>query len=139
MADGAEYQLEALQLKRDFVHADGEISSVERGYIYQANLNPIISLEQAGTRSVLVVSRDGINQNSLVVIVPLTKYTPSKKIHPSHHVVRAMKNGLTADNVIRCEQTRAIAESGLQTKRDSLSVSDIKAVDKALKITLDIY
>lgn len=113
---------------------------MKRGDIYQANLNPTIGSEQAGTRPVLIVSRNGINDSSpVVVIVPLTKYVERKKIYPSHHVVKAGINGLTADSMVKCEQIRAIAKSRLQEKRGLLSAQDLKAIDKALKITLDIY
>lgn len=113
---------------------------MKRGDIYQADLNPTVGSEQAGTRPVLVVSRDGINNSSpVVVIVPLTKYTERKKIYPSHHVIKAGSNGLSIDSIVKCEQIRAIAKSRLQAKKGSLSVSDMTAVDKALKITLDIY
>lgn len=113
---------------------------MKRGDIYQADLNPTIGSEQAGIRPVLIVSRDGINDNSpIIVIVPLTKYTSHKKIYPSHHLVKAGKNGLTVDSIIKCEQIRAIAKSRLQIRKGSLLVQDMKAVDQALKITLDIY
>lgn len=113
---------------------------MKRGDIYQANLNPTVDSEQAGIRSVLIVSRNGINDSSpVIVIVPLTKYISNKKIYPSHYVVKAVKNGLTADSIIKCEQIRAIAKSRLQVKRGSLSAQDMKAIEKALKITLDIY
>ena len=113
---------------------------MKRGDIDLANLNPTIGSEQAGTKPVLIVSRDGINDSSpVVVIVPLTTYTVNKKIYPSHHLVKAEKNGLTTDSIVKCEQIRAIAKSRLQAKRGSLSVRDMEAVDKALKITLDIY
>ena len=113
---------------------------MKRDDIYQANLNPTRGSEQTGTRSVLIVSRDAINDSSpVVVIVPLTTYTDNKKIYPSHHVVKAGKNGLTADSIVKCEQIRAIAKSRLQVKRGTLAEGDMKAIDKALKITLDIY
>ncbi|MEL7075996.1 MAG: type II toxin-antitoxin system PemK/MazF family toxin [Cyanobacteria bacterium J06648_1] len=113
---------------------------MKRGDIYQANLNPAIGSEQAGMRTVVIVSRDGINNSSpVVVIVPLTTYSDNKKIYPSHHIVKAGKNGLTADSIVKCEQIRAIAKSRLQAKRGTLAEEDIKAIAKALKITLDLY
>ncbi|WP_319421398.1 type II toxin-antitoxin system PemK/MazF family toxin [Pleurocapsa sp. FMAR1] len=103
---------------------------MKRGDIYLANLNPTIDSEQAGTRPVLIVSRDAINKSSpVVIIVPLTKYANSKRIYPSHHLIKAANNGLTTDSIAKCEQIRAIAKSRLQTKKGSLLTQDMEAID----------
>ena len=111
-----------------------------RGDIYQADLDPTQDSEQAGKRPVLIVSRDGINRSSpLVVIVPITKFTPKKKIYPSQHLVKAdSKNGLTQNSIIKCEQIRAIAKSRLSRKWGSLSEEDLAKVATALKIVLSL-
>ncbi|PSB06709.1 type II toxin-antitoxin system PemK/MazF family toxin [Pleurocapsa sp. CCALA 161] len=119
-----------------------------RGDIYQADLDPTQDSEQAGRRPILkdtashivIVSRDGINRSSpIVVVVPITKFTPEKKIYPSHHLVKATDgNGLTQDSIIKCEQIRAIAKSRLSRKWGSLSEKDLAKVDTALKIVLSL-
>lgn len=111
-----------------------------RGDIYQANLDPTRDSEQAGKRPVAIVSRDGINRSSpVVVVVPITKYTSRKKIYPSHHLVKATStNGLNQDSIIKCEQIRAIAKSRLSHKWGSLSAEDLRHVDAALKIVLSL-
>ena len=54
--------------------------SIERGQIYFINLNPVQGREQAGTRPVLVLSIDAINQLPLVVTVVVgTKGTNIKR------------------------------------------------------------
>jgi mRNA interferase MazF len=111
-----------------------------KGDIYQADLDPTKDSEQAGKRPVLIVSRDGINRSSpIVVVVPITKFTPEKKIYPSHHLVKATDgNGLTQDSIVKCEQIRAIAKSRLSRKWGSLSAEDLAQVDAALKIVLSL-
>lgn len=111
-----------------------------RGDVYQADLDPSVDSEQAGKRPVIIVSRDGINRSSpIVVVVPLTKFTPNKKIYPSHHIVKAdTANGLSLDSVTKCEQIRAISKSRLTKKRGSLSIEDITKIDAALKIVLSL-
>ncbi len=42
---------------------------MKRGEIYFVNLNPVVGREQAGTRPVLVISIDAINNLPLVVTV----------------------------------------------------------------------
>ena len=111
-----------------------------RGDVYQANLNPTESSEQAGKRPVIIVSRDGINRSSpVVVIVPLTKFLPQKKIYPSHHLVKASsENGLKIDSIAKCEQIRAIAKSRLSDKLGRINTQDIEKIDRALKIVLSL-
>lgn len=111
-----------------------------RGDIYQADLDPTQDSEQAGKRPVLIVSRDGINRSSpVVVVVPLTKFTKSKKIYPSHYLVKASTaNGLSVDSIIKCEQIRAISKSRLSKKWGSLSALDLAALDNVLKIVLSL-
>ena len=111
-----------------------------RGDVYQANLDPTQDSEQAGKRPVLIVSRDGINRSSpVVVIVPITKFTPNKRIYPSQCLVKAdSKNGLTQDSIVKCEQIRAISKSRLSRKRGSLKRESMNEVEKALKIVLSL-
>lgn len=111
-----------------------------RGDIYQANLNPTKDSEQAGRRPVAIVSRDGINRSSpVVVIVPISKFTSSNTIYPSHHLIKATSdNGLSIDSIAKCEQIRAIAKSRLSPKWGSLSVEDLAKIDTALRIVLSL-
>ena len=111
-----------------------------RGDIYQAELDPTKDSEQAGSRPTVIVSRDGINRSSsVVVIVPITKFTPRKKIYPSHHLVKATSsNGLSINSIVKCEQIRAIAKSRLSHKWGSLSAEDLAKIDVALKIVLSL-
>ena len=111
-----------------------------RGDIYQADLDPTQDSEQSGKRPVATVRRDGINRSSpVVVIVPVTKFTPDKKIYPSHHIVKAsITNGLNQDSIVKCEQIRAIAKSCLSRKWGSLSKEDLTKVEAALKIVLSL-
>lgn len=111
---------------------------MNRGDVYQANLDPTIDSEQSGNRPVIIVSRNGINRSSpVVIIVPITKYTKNKKIYPSHHLIKADRNnGLRKDSIAKCEQIRAIAKSRLGEKRGLLKQKDIAKIDEALKIVL---
>lgn len=111
-----------------------------RGDIYQADLDPTEGSEQAGKRPVIIVSRNGINRSSpVVVIVPLTKYSSRKKIYPSHHLIKASAdNGLSIDSIAKCEQIRAIAKSRLSNKLGKVNDPDREKIDRALKIVLSL-
>ena len=113
---------------------------MNRGDIYRADLDPTEGSEQSGQRPVIIVSRDGINRSSpVVVIVPLTKFLAKKKIYPSHHLVKANSdNGLDVDSIAKCEQIRAIAKSRLSRKLGNLGAEDLIKIDSALKIVLNL-
>src|SRR5438067_10264727 len=79
-----------------------------RGDVFSARLDPAEGSEQAGTRPVLVVSRDAINANSpVVVIIPLTDAANVKRTYPSHVLVPKGAGGLKMDSVAKAEQIRA--------------------------------
>lgn len=111
-----------------------------RGDIYQADLDPTKDSEQAGFRPVVIVSRNSINLSSpVVIVVPITTYTLKKKIYPSHCLIKAsIENGLARDNIVKCEQIRAITKSRLSRKWGSLESNYLMQIDAALKITLSL-
>lgn len=112
---------------------------MKRGDVYDARLSPTERSEQAGTRPVIVVSRDAINDYSpVIVIVPLTKATNVKRSYPNNVVIEKGDGGLSADSVALGGQVRAIAKSRLLRLRGSLSTSALQAVNRALRITLDL-
>ena len=112
---------------------------MRRGDVYDARLDPTEGSEQAGTRPVIVVSRDAINTNlSTVVIVPCTTYRPSRRLYPSQVPISAPDGGLTVDSVALCEQVRTIAKGRLLRHRGALSLRALSLVGRALGITLDL-
>ncbi|MEH2125562.1 type II toxin-antitoxin system PemK/MazF family toxin [Nostoc sp.] len=83
--------------------------SIERGQIYFVNLNPVLGREQAGTRPVLVLSIDAINQSPLVVTVIVgTKGTNIKRDYPTNIRVSLGDSGLLIETVFLCFQIRSL-------------------------------
>jgi len=77
---------------------------VKRGEVYESRLDPTEGSEQAGTRPVIIVSRDAINRASTVVLaVPCTTYRPGRRLYPSQVLLRAPNGGLTTDSVALAE------------------------------------
>ena len=75
--------------------------------VYLGRLDPTQDSEQAGTRPVIIVSRDAINTNLGIVIgVPCTTYRPGRRLSASRVLLRAPDGGLHADSVARCDQMR---------------------------------
>ncbi|OGF52660.1 MAG: hypothetical protein A2Z21_10095 [Candidatus Fraserbacteria bacterium RBG_16_55_9] len=108
-----------------------------RGEVYLVRLNPQEGSEQAGTRQVVVVSRDAINLHSpVIVICPLTNATHVLELYPSDVRVRAPEGGLRKDSVVLTGQVRAIAKSRLVRRLGELQPRILQQVEQALKITL---
>jgi mRNA interferase MazF len=83
--------------------------AIERGEIYYVNLSPVQGREQAGTRPVLVVSIDAINQLPLVVTVVVgTKGANVTRDYPTNVRVPAAESGLPMETVFMCFQLRSL-------------------------------
>lgn len=108
-----------------------------RGDVFSARLDPTEGSEQAGTRPVVVVSRDSINANSpVVVIVPVTDASNVKRTYPSHAYLPKNSGGLKADSVAKTEQIRAIQVSRLVGYYGRLDEKAVAQIENAIKITL---
>ena len=111
----------------------------QRGDIYDARLDPVEGSEQAGVRPVIIVSRNAINSRlTVVTTVPCTTKRPTTRIYPSRAEIQAPDGGLTVDSVVLCEQARAVSKTRLLRYRGSLSAGSMAAVDRALRIALDL-
>lgn len=112
---------------------------MRRGDVFEARLNPTEGSEQAGTRPVVIVSRDAINTNSsVVVVIPLTKAANVKRNYPNNVTVAKGEGGLTFDSVLLGGQVRAISKSRLLQQRGALTAETMQRIDHALRITLDL-
>lgn len=112
---------------------------MNRGDVYDARLSPTEGSEQAGTRPVVVVSRDAINRySSVVVVAPLTSATNVKRSYPNNVEIPAGVAGLSVNSVALTGQVRAISKTRLLRLRGSLPSDLIKEIDAALRITLDL-
>jgi mRNA interferase MazF len=112
---------------------------VRRGAVYDARLDPTSGSEQAGTRPVVIVSRDAINLSSPVVIaVPCTTYHPRRRLYPSQVLISAPEGGLDADSIALCEQVRALDKNRLVRQRGALSPTTLAQLDRALLVALDL-
>jgi mRNA interferase MazF len=110
-----------------------------RGDIFNARLDPVEGSEQAGTRPVIVVSRDSINANSpVVIVVPVTDATNVKRLYPSHAFLGQGSGGLKLDSVAKAEQIRAIRISRFVAYYGRLDRNALLQIEDAIKITLSL-
>jgi mRNA interferase MazF len=109
---------------------------VKRGEIYVGRLDPIEGSEQAGTRPVIVVSRDAINDTRRVVIVVPVTTDRGRRLLPTQVQIRSGDGGLHADSVALCEQVRALSKTRLGAYLGALAPTTMDRVDRALRLGL---
>ncbi|BAY98917.1 hypothetical protein NIES37_28950 [Tolypothrix tenuis PCC 7101] len=114
--------------------------AIERGEIYFVNLNPVQGREQSGTRPVLVLSIDAINQLPLVVTVIVgTKGTNIQRDYPTNIRVLPSDSGLPIETVFLCFQIRSLDPNRFPEKPSGkLSDSKMLEVEAAVRYCLGL-
>ncbi len=111
---------------------------VKRGFVFFADLSPVIGSEQGGFRPVLVVQNNVGNKFSPTVIVAaITSHIEKAKL-PTHVELKVRQHGLEKDSVILLEQVRTIDKQRLQQKITELDDKTMSRIDEALKISLGL-
>lgn len=111
---------------------------VKRGYIFFADLSPVVGSEQGGVRPVLIIQNDVGNKYSPTVIIAAITSQIEKAKLPTHVEVEAKEYGLEKDSVILLEQIRTIDKQRLQGKVTELDSRVMLKVSQALKISLGL-
>jgi len=106
---------------------------VNRGDVYLARLDPTEGTEQAGTRPVIIVSRDALNTGHRVVVVPCTSYK-GKRLYATHVFIQAGDGGLRTDSVALCDQVRTLSKTRLVDHWGTVSPQSLANITTALAI-----
>lgn len=111
---------------------------MNRGDVYLARLDPVEGSEQAGTRPVVIVSRNSLNDTRMhVVAVPLTRSRGSRLL-PSQIVIPEGDGGLPSESVARAEHIRVLSKTRLIRRWGALSPASMHALEDAMRITLQL-
>jgi mRNA interferase MazF len=112
--------------------------TIKRGYIYLAALDPVVGNEIAKTRPVAVISNDINNEFSgTVTVLPLTSKN-LRKIYPFEVYFGRGTGNLPKNSKVKADQIRTLDKSRLVKLIGELGVKEIKAIEKALKIHLEL-
>ena len=112
---------------------------VKRGDIFYADLSPVIGSEQGGIRPVIIIQNDIGNKYSPTVIVSAITSQINKAKLPTHVEISSVEYGLNRDSVVLLEQIRTLDKKRLKEKIGHMTDVDMKKVDKALLIILNVY
>lgn len=113
---------------------------INRGQLYYADIEeqPIGS-EQAGIRPVVILQNNlGNSYSPTIIIAPITSKVTVKAKLPTHVELQPIKKRLPKKSIILVEQIRTIDKSRLKYYIGTLNIAELKAVDCALIIALDI-
>lgn len=112
---------------------------IKRGYLYYADLSPVVGSEQGGVRPVLIIQNDIGNKYSPTVIVAAITSQINKAKLPTHIEISAHEYGLNKDSVILLEQIRTIDKKRLREKIGFLDKNMMLKVDNSLQISLGLF
>ncbi len=110
---------------------------MRQGDIWMADLNPVKGSEQAGTRPVLIISGNLLNQYAPVVIVcPLT----SSLKHYKGNVILSpnLENGLTASSEVMVYHVRSITKDRLFHRLGSVNQEVVTQLHGSLRDLLEL-
>jgi len=110
-------------------------------HIFLVSLDPTKGSEQAGTRPVLVISRERINQALPVVnVIPLTsRKSAARSIYPNEVLLSASVAGLHVDSIALCYQVRTLDKSRLEQDLGELVETNLRQqILEAIRFQLEL-
>ena len=118
------------------------MSTINKGDIYYASLDPIVGSEQNGTRPVVIIQNDiGNKYSPTVLVAPLTSRVNSKPHLPTHVLVKS--EHIKHNSIVLLEQIRVLDKSRLISYVDTLTKEEIKKLDigiiKSFNITGECF
>ena len=112
---------------------------VRRGDVFLANLDPTVGVEQAGTRTVLVVQCDLANDRiPTVTVVPLTSNLRARRFLFTV-TVSATESGLDRDSVLLVFHVRTLDKARLIRTMGQLEPQTMSRVDEAMALHLGLH
>ncbi|RJX25507.1 MAG: type II toxin-antitoxin system PemK/MazF family toxin [Dethiobacter sp.] len=108
--------------------------------IFWADLNPIKGSEQAGTRPVLVISEEAVNQAlPIVTVLCLTSHKTGRKIYPVELLLEPEDSHLPQASIAMAHQIRSISKERLGDLCGFIESADCrKKIRNVVKLYLDL-
>ncbi|MCK6553404.1 type II toxin-antitoxin system PemK/MazF family toxin [Candidatus Binatia bacterium] len=114
---------------------------MKRGDVCWADLSPRSGSEQQGRRPVVIVSRNALNQQpdwKSIIVVPVSTSEGQRARGPTAVPIPAGAGGLTRDSVALCHQITTLDRSKIQPPNGTLPPDVLAAVDRGIKVALNL-
>ena len=112
-------------------------TSILRGELYYADLNPVKGSEQGGLRPVIVLQNDVGNRFSPTTIVAALTSKVLKAKLTTHCIINPERFPMV-ESVVLLEQLRTLDKTRLQDKIGMLCDSEMQNIDTALAISVGL-
>jgi len=110
---------------------------VNRGEVWEVNLDPTLGAEIKKIRPCVIVSRDALARLPLKIIVPLTEWDPRFETAAWHVPVEATsQNGLSKKSSADTYRVRSISEDRLIRRLGVLSAPVMDKIGEGLALSL---
>jgi mRNA interferase MazF len=107
-----------------------------RGDVWLVSLDPAVGHEVQKTRPTVVVTSDIYNRhNWVVVVMPLTSHTTAEY---DQVLIEPPEGGVASTSVTLPDQIRAVDRRRLVKRLGRVSQRTLQAIDRSLKIVLDL-
>ena len=112
--------------------------NIKRGEIYLAALDPTLGREISKTRPVVIVSNDKNNVFSgTVTILPISSQNLDK-VYPFEALLPKGIGNLPKDSKAKADQIRTIDRARIVKHIGALGGAEMKDIEKALRLHLDL-
>ena len=110
-----------------------------RGEIWDVNWSPGRGAEQQGTRPALIIQNDRGNTSPSYPLTIVASMSRTERELPLHvRISPSPENGLTHETDVKCEQILTIEKSRLRRRRGAISEEEMRHVDIALRLSLNL-
>jgi mRNA interferase MazF len=116
----------------------GKIAFPRRGEIYLVRLDPTVGHEIRKTRPAVIIQNDVSNRYSPITIVAAISSHFSEPPFPREIIIEPEESGLAIRSAVIANQIRSVDRERLFGRLGHLSVSSLRRVDEALRISLGL-
>jgi mRNA interferase MazF len=109
-----------------------------RGEVYLVNFDPTVGAEIRKTRPALVLQNDVANRYSPVTIVAAITSHFEEPLYPTEVLIAVGEGGMYEDSAVLLNQIRSVDNRRLIKRLGSLSPLKMRAIDRALSISLGL-
>jgi mRNA interferase MazF len=114
------------------------LANPRRGEVYLVAFDPTLGAEIKKTRPALVLQNDIANRHSPITVVAAISSQFEGRLYPTEVLLSKPEGGLRTDSVVLLNQIRSVDKRRLVRRLGTLKPSTMRAVDRALGISLGL-